>query len=567
MAALWCGLAILCLTSYFWRLGTPGILDLDEGLYTECAREMARTGDWVTPRVNGSPFFEKPPLAYWAAAACFRVFGRTVYTARLPAAAASAFVVALVFWFGRRHLGIRAGWLAAAFFAAAPLVVGEARQLTTDALLDLWVCVALVLGYEALRSPPKTAAVASCAAWAACGAGVLTKGAPGIALPALVMGSYLLWLRWTGAWSSVKLPSLRWVGAGMLLFLVIAVPWHIEAYRANGMPFVDEYLIRQHLGRFQGGDTAHRAPVWFYVPAFLLGAFPWSFFAAAAAPGALGVLKKGVPVDGYRSVRAFLWIWAAVVFLVFSAGGSKLVSYILPLYMPASLLAAHELTSRLLGERRDLRLSVCTGLAALAASGLLLVVHQRAWVLSVAEALTHRHMALTAWEEALLDAAVLPLAVMAAGPLAAAVAAQLKLRQFVPALVAGFMAGFPVTAVARFVPVLERQVIAPAHRAGHAAGLEAVRLGKPLALCMGRPRRPSVFFYLPGDLLPRWPGEASRVWEVDGVGQLAHVAALHRGCTVVASDTCSLDLRKALGKRAVETACVGAWHIVEVAEP
>ncbi|MGC8669428.1 MAG: ArnT family glycosyltransferase [Chthonomonadales bacterium] len=569
-AALWCGLAVLCYTAYFWRLGGVGILDLDEGLYAECAREMAGTGDWVTPRVNGSPFFEKPPLAYWAAGACFRLFGRSEFTARLPAAVASGLVVGLVFWFGRREFGVGTGWLAAALFATAPLVVGEARQLTTDALLDLCVCTALMLGYESLGARPGTQFVLATLAWAACGAGVLAKGAPGILLPALVAGAYLLWLQRTGSWGARKLLSARVVLAGIAVFLLIAAPWHIAAYRANGGSFFEEYIIRQHVGRFQGGDTAHRAPVWFYVPAFLLGAFPWSFGVAAAALGALrakGALRGTQPGDVRQPVRAFLWIWIVVVFVAFSAGGSKLVSYILPLYPAAALLAADGLMQQLRPNGRMAAIAVWLGLAAVTALAVLLLVMRRSWVLSMAGAVTHRREVLTTPEQALLHAAILPLAVMAAGPFFASVAAVTKLRRLVAPVLVGFMAAFPVAAVAWFMPVLSRQVVDPAHVAAHTAGAEAVRLGYPLALCLGRPRRPSVFFYLPKGLLPYSRGHGSRVLEAQEAGQVRLFAAQHHGCIVMASAGCAQELAGILGRRITEAERVGEWRILRVSEP
>src|SRR5687768_13967916 len=79
-------LLILALSGlvFLWSLGRSGIFDLDEGLYAEAAREMRLTGDWVTPRVNGAPFFEKPPLIYWLAALSIRFLGTNEFAARLP---------------------------------------------------------------------------------------------------------------------------------------------------------------------------------------------------------------------------------------------------------------------------------------------------------------------------------------------------------------------------------------------------------------------------------------------------------------------------------------------------
>jgi len=570
-AGLWTSLALLCFVAYFWQLGGVGILDLDEGLYVECAREMALTGDWVTPRVNGNAFFEKPPLTYWAAAASFRLFGRTEVTARLPAAVASALLVGLVFWFGRRHLGRATGWVAASFLALAPLIVGEARQLTTDALLDLWVCLALVLGYEALRATPRAQTLLTMLAWTACAAGVLTKGAPGIFLPGFVMGVYLLVLRRMRVRVPLRLPPWQVTLAGAVLFLVIAAPWHLLAYRANGTPFVQEYIIRQHLGRFQGGDTAHRAPVWFYLPAFLLGAFPWSFFLMAGAKDALGrtkpLAREGLNDDAYRALRTFLWIWVGVVFLVFSAGGSKLVSYILPLYPPAALLAADTFLRGLQKNGRSRVLAACLGLAGLGAMGVVVLLVQRGWVLAAVAAATHKPIHVTQPEEALLAAAIPAAVASACGPVVAAVVLLMGWRRAAPIVAVGGMLAVPVAMIVWFLPVMGKQVVDPVHLATKAAGAEAVRLQHPLAICIGRPRRPSVFFYVPDVLLPHTPRSPSRVFEADGIEQIHTLATLPHGCTVLASIPCALQLEHASGVRVDAEARFGEWRVLEVSEP
>src|SRR5579871_6161919 len=196
-------LILICGLAFFWRLGGNGLFDLDEALYTESAREMRLSGDFVTPRVNGEPFFEKPPFVYWEAALLFRLFGTNEFVARLPSALASTLLVAILFAFGTRCFGRRAGILAACSFALSPLVLGTARQLTTDATLDLWIVCALISLFladiaanrEGDRSqnsvvsrtskafPPatgywlltSTATLRVAAFWVACALGVLTK--------------------------------------------------------------------------------------------------------------------------------------------------------------------------------------------------------------------------------------------------------------------------------------------------------------------------------------------------------------------------------------------------------
>src|SRR5262249_6785892 len=126
---------------------------------------------------------------------------------------------------------------------------------------------------------------------ALCGFGVLSKGLPGILVPLLTASMFaLVESSWSIRTAGKSLLRLRPI-TGLVLFLAIAVPWHIAAYRASGKAFTEEYIVRQHIDRFRGGDTAHRAPFWFYIPGFMLGMFPWSFF----VPAALLALRKRQP--------------------------------------------------------------------------------------------------------------------------------------------------------------------------------------------------------------------------------------------------------------------------------
>src|SRR5947208_1730263 len=115
-------LLALCGLTFFWRLGANGLFDLDEGLYVAAAREMFLSGDYVTPRINGIVFYDKPPLVYWLAASSFRLFGESVFAARLASALACTLLVGLVYLFGRRCFGRRAGFLAGAMLCLSPLL-------------------------------------------------------------------------------------------------------------------------------------------------------------------------------------------------------------------------------------------------------------------------------------------------------------------------------------------------------------------------------------------------------------------------------------------------------------
>ncbi len=150
----WLLLAMVCGLAFFWRLGGNGIWDLDEALYVESAREMRLTGDYITPRVNGEPFFEKPPLIYWEAAGVFYALGESEAAARLPSALASAALAGILFVIGWKLFGRGAAVTAAVFFSLSPLALGAARQLTTDATLNLCISAALLCFFFITTTPP-----------------------------------------------------------------------------------------------------------------------------------------------------------------------------------------------------------------------------------------------------------------------------------------------------------------------------------------------------------------------------------------------------------------------------
>lgn len=413
------GLFLLCLFAFFWRLGSVPLFDLDEALYVTCARQMAKTGDIVTPRLNSRPlrdpgrtsvpFFEKPILVYWASAASLRLFGMSEGAARLPVACAALLATAVIAWTGSRLFGRRAGLLAGLVYATAPMTILDARQMTTDGLLVLWfmlVFLAFRQCYRIATSPDAAdslgSSIAPYAFWIASALAVLTKGAIGVVLPGLVFTVFLLLNRWrlgrTGElWRVV--PALRPV-AGILLFLAIVVPWHVAVFRAGGIDaqgrtWVQEYLIRQHVGRFRGGDTVHNMGILTYVPLFLLGFFPWSCFTPAAfrrvrsrptdggnslaaadscktdsstgpdaqqtdrgdhGSDAKAVIPEAVPnLDtapdlGQEETRRYLLIWFWTIFVFFSISAAKLPTYIVPAYPAAALLVGRRL-DLILGSR------------------------------------------------------------------------------------------------------------------------------------------------------------------------------------------------------------------------
>src|SRR6476660_8752128 len=136
-------LAILAAIAWFANLDVRKLQHPDEGRYAEIAREMAVTGDWVTPRLDGLKYFEKPPLQYWLTAASFKAFELDEWTARLPGALAGFLTLAIVGYVGSVLASKAVGAYAATALAGCVWPFGIAHMVTLDALLTFWLALAL----------------------------------------------------------------------------------------------------------------------------------------------------------------------------------------------------------------------------------------------------------------------------------------------------------------------------------------------------------------------------------------------------------------------------------------
>lgn len=501
-------LLMVCAMAFWLGTGRLGITDLDEGLYAAAAREMAASGDWVTPRVNGVPFFEKPPLIYWLAALTIRAFGATELAARLPSACAVTVAVCLTWLFGRRRLGRRAGLLAACFLALAPIAVAAGRMITTDALLMLCVCGALYACYETMDERHGRKLAWTLVASALCGLGVLAKGLPGVAAPVAVVAIARLVCGPRSRWSRWDRTCRARVVLALLAFVAVAAPWHVAALRQSGRAFTDEYIVRQHLQRFGGGDRSHRAPFWFFVPGFLVGFFPWSAFtvmalgrrAASDNPAPPTADEPHAPTDAAPPVRCFLKVWFWFVFAAFSASGSKLVSYILPLY-PAAALLAGDWADNAIGRSTERRRLLSGGLIAFAV--LLGVTACALWpqpLVAVVRRYSNRPISLSGFDGEVLSAAAWPLGAAALGLAAFCVlVASRRAAAAFGALIAS-IASFVALCATVALPVVQARAIGSLHDlarlAGHRAGRDDV-----VWIAVGPQRRPSALYYLPDHVL------------------------------------------------------------------
>jgi len=313
--------------AWFCNLGYRHLIKPDEGRYAEIPREMIVSGDWLTPRINGYKYFEKPPLQYWATAASFSAFGLNEWAARLWPGLTGFLGVLLVFWAGSRLFGPPSGLLGAAVAASCALYVIVGHLLTLDMGLSVFMAAAVFAfavaqAEAALHERRRWMLVA----WAAMALAVLSKGLVGAVLPIAAVGAYVLLQR---DWKLLsRLELLR----GGLLLLAIAAPWFVLVSLANP-EFPRFFFIHEHFERFLTKEHDRYQPTWFFVPVLLVGMLPWI---VALVPALVRAWPRST-VTGFDP-RRFLFVWCAVVFVFFSASSSKLLPYILPLFPALSLL-------------------------------------------------------------------------------------------------------------------------------------------------------------------------------------------------------------------------------------
>ena len=325
-------LALLLLFALIWfsNLEVRRLVHPDEGRYAEIPREMAVTGDWLTPRLDGVKYFEKPVLQYWLTAAAYEAFGVHEWTARLWPALAGFLGVLFIGYVGWRLDGPTVGLYSASALAGCVWYALNAHILTLDAGLTLWMSVGLGSFLLAQRSAASAAARRRWmwAAWAALALATLSKGLIGIVLPGAALVAYTFIARDWQLWRRLHLLS------GCAIYLAISAPWFVAVSMRNA-EFFDFFFIHEHFTRFLTGEHRREGPWWYFVPIFAIGILPWLTVFAWTAPRRWGAAERDA--NGFDWQR-FALVWSAVIFLFFSASGSKLPSYILPIF-PALALA------------------------------------------------------------------------------------------------------------------------------------------------------------------------------------------------------------------------------------
>lgn len=365
--ARWLGLAAvaLAIACLFPLLGRHALYDPHESEYAEIAREMRAAGDWVTPKLNGAPCYDKPPLYFWLARAAFATLGETELATRLPNALAAAATVLLAFALGARLFGRAAGVAGALVLATSFGTAVFGRQLMLEELL----CAAQGLAIYALfraREAGESGAPASrwCAlAGGAAGLAVLAKGLLGLVFPAAVALAMLVLPREKPCRSAL----LRGAPVGLAVMLAVAVPWHVAAQIENAS-FFRHFVLEEQVLRFldlRPFRDYSPVPLSLFFAFAGVWLFPWTLFLPEAAGWAAREARRG---GAEGRAAALLLAWAGAVLLFFALSKARLEYYSLPALLPLSILIGKRFADVGSGaEARAWPAAVASGLLVLAA--------------------------------------------------------------------------------------------------------------------------------------------------------------------------------------------------------
>jgi 4-amino-4-deoxy-L-arabinose transferase-like glycosyltransferase len=333
------GLPALTLFTFFFLLGSRSLNEPDEGRYSEIAREMIETGDWLVPHFWYLPHLDKPPMTYWLVAASMKLFGQNEWAARLPVALAGISGVWAAFLLGCSLGGRRVGFWSAVILQTSLLYFALARALTTDIFLTQFTAWAIYFLWRSWQAANAERGMRSAeffkwhlAGWVMIALAFLTKGPIALAIPLIAFVPLVLFRRQQNR-AKILLAGLI---TGFTLFLVLAAPWFLAVFQC--VPESKHYMVfGQAAGHLLGTTIKNRPGGMFYFFGILAaGLLPWTWL--------LGWLWRRAHwralADRQKDGWLLLNVWAIFTFVLFSASHAKLPAYILPIFPALAVLLA-----------------------------------------------------------------------------------------------------------------------------------------------------------------------------------------------------------------------------------
>ena len=340
MRARWelLALTVLAMVFCFAKLDSGSLRTWDEAIYAQVAKEIVLSGDWLRLSWDGEAWFHKPPLAMWAMALGFRVWGIGEGAVRLGSAICGVIGVLCTYGFARRVFGRETALLSALVLLGTSQYLVFSKLGMLDVPLTACVTLSLVAYWKGLSDSRWL--VAACAAFAI---GFMIKGMAACVAP-LICGTHVLVHR---DWSTLRSPYL-W--AGGVVALVIIAPWHVLQIVEHGEAFLGDYVGFHVLTRSTEALEGHEGGPFYYVGALIREQYPWFVLSFVAFPWCAFLAWK----EKSRSL-SLLVCWVGVVFGIYTVVATKINWYIMPAY-PALAICIGVFLVRLFGRRHHYKL-------------------------------------------------------------------------------------------------------------------------------------------------------------------------------------------------------------------
>ncbi len=326
-------LFVLIASLWLAHIGDRKLAHPDEGRYSTLAMHMYDSGDYVTPRLNGLKYFEKPPMQYWATAGAFGLFGKSDWSARIYTALCGLLSILLVSFTAARLFTREIGIFTGLTLVACPYYMILAEVVTLDMGLTFWTTLSVcgfMLSQQTDPHPPgKNEKLAwLLTGWAAAAAAVLSKGLIGFVFPAAILFLYCL-----VQWDWKRLAAINWI-SGFLIFFIVAAPWFVMIADRNS-EFLHFFFIHEHFERFTTTQHRREQAWWYFIAIIFVGCLAWALMVIPALiRGWQQHHHATTSGDGQKRFRPlrFAIIWIVFIVFFFSLSGSKLAHYILPVF-------------------------------------------------------------------------------------------------------------------------------------------------------------------------------------------------------------------------------------------
>ena len=323
----------VCTLGFFAGIGSYALMDVDETRYVSMARDMFLSKNFLTLYLNHEYFFEKPPLYFWSECLSFGIFGHVnEFTARFATAFYALIATLAVYFTGKKVISAKFGFISALILATSLEFVILSRFAILDIVVSSLIGISVLCGFLTQFVEEKNKKYFWWLFYAFSALAVMTKGIPGFVVPFGVMFFVTLFNK-----TFKECFKVSYIVPGVILFLLIVLPWHIIMLNKYNPLFFNEYVMKHHINRFfSSSEIGREQPFYFYFLTILWGAVPYVFSAILVV---VKKINKEISFLNMTKERKFLWfniIAFSFILMFFSISKTKLITYILPIYVFSS---------------------------------------------------------------------------------------------------------------------------------------------------------------------------------------------------------------------------------------